>query len=223
MALFVLFCAPCQSQELSQPDYQDVITRLRATPERLDLLAEIKIAARTPEAKGVLNEQLHSAFCEHPTPGLIIIVRCAGAVAVLQALDPDEGAGEATLVRWVEEFLARSNHPPAVNAQLSSSSSEYTPEYKEWSRKQGWSPEEAGMREVGAGQFMTLLGIMGDPKLRPLFRRGLESNSYSIISGSTTALALLKDKESIPSILGRRREAEPIGIQPGVGSASSFR
>ena len=42
---------------------------------------------------------------------------------------------------------------------------------------------------------------MGDPKLLPLFRRGISSNSGAVISSSTIGLALLGDKASVPAII----------------------
>jgi len=187
---------------------EDVLMRLKAAPGDSALLREAKSAGKTLEAKAILKEELLKR-CQR-LASTLSFVECGGTASALQSLDTSDKTGEDTLVAWIDTFLAK-RIPPAIDREPIGREEQFTSEYKEWSRKQGWLPGETLTLETGCGMLIRDLGFMGDPKLRPLFRRALESNSYAIISAATFGLALLGDKEALPSILAAAERLKPGG------------
>lgn len=208
LALFALVSPACWSQAPLPQD--DVLTRLRASPQNSSLIVEAKSAGKDREAKAILNEELEKRSCGQWTTWLSLL-NCGGLANELQVLDPGGRAGEKLLVGWVEEFLAQSV-PPAFAGEPVGDDPVFNPEYLDWSRQHGLSADENVIRETMYGQLLRILGSMGDPKLGPLFRRGLESNSWAVASAATFGLALLADKKALPSILACADRQKPHGL-----------
>ena len=204
MPLWALLGCTAWSQAPATPQRREFLFRLRETPWSKDLIYEARSTGQVQEAKSVINQRLDVLACELPD-SMKTVIECVATASALQIVDPVEGAGEAILVRWVEAFLKLSNRPSSDEV----SPGEFSPAYREWCRKQGWSAENALAREVACNLYIRALAQMGDAKLRPLFRRGIASDSYSIVSASTYGSALLKDKEVLPGILSaiKRRSA----------------
>ena len=164
-----------------------------------------------PQAKVLLNARFQTLSCDRSSPPPESLLHCGTTALALQALDPNEGAGEAALVRWIEDFLPHLN-PPRPEPYLTPEGL-FTPEYEAWSKKHGWSASEAGSREVGCSLHLRLLAYIGDPKLLLLFRRAIKSNSDVIIDGATLGLALLGDKASILAILAAAEKKTEIEFE----------
>lgn len=212
LALLLAFLSPTVWTQDRQDLQGDVIMLLKeARPGfGIYLVVQAKAAGRASEAHSVLYDQLKALSCDHSPQGWpAATIQCGAIAAEIQALDPEGGVGEAMLVRWVEAFLGLPNRPSSKEIGVipgqQDSFGQYSTEYKEWSRKQGWSPQDAAGQEIGCSMLIQILGSMGDPKLIPLFRRGLAPNSQAILIASTVGLALLKEKEALPAILAAAR------------------
>jgi hypothetical protein len=212
MALMIFMSLAGLAQE---PPGQDILTRLRARPEALELAIEARNAHEVEEATAILMDAIRKHSCDRPSPseGLMSGVKCGGLAWALQALDPDSRTGEDYLVRPVEKFLAEFV-PSMFLDEAAEKEMRFTPEFEAWGKERDLSPTEAEVLEIMYGNFLNLAAFIGDPKLVPLFRRGLESNAFPVVLFSIRGLALLHDKAALPEILAAIDRMKHMGEGP---------
>jgi hypothetical protein len=192
----------------------DVLTRLKESPEVTSLAVEARNANKVEEATAILMDAFRKNSCHKPSPsdGWMSGATCGGLAMGLQALDPDSRAGENYLVQPVEAFLAE-RIPAPFRDEAAARDKRYTPEYEAWGKARGLSIEETVVLETMYGNFLNLAAFIGDPKLTAVFRRGLQSNGFSIVLSSVRGLALLHDKTALPECLAAiermKRRGEP--------------
>jgi hypothetical protein len=187
---------------------RDILTRLQENPERLHLAVEARNAGKVEEATVILMDALRKGSCTQPSPSSAL--KCGPLAWGLQALDPDSRTGENYLVRPVEAFLAE-RVPPPFRDEAAAEEIKFAPEYEAWWKANGLSPNEGAAWENMYGSLLHLAAFIGDPKLEPLFRRGLQSNASFIVVSSIRGLALLHDKQALPEILAAIERLKYLG------------
>jgi hypothetical protein len=181
-----------------EPPPQDILTQLREHPEALPLSVAARAANKVEEATAILMEAMKKHSCDRPSPDSAF--HCGPLAWGLQALDPDSRIGENYLVRPVEAFLSE-RIPPPFASEAAEREMRFSPAYEAWWKERGLSLREGAEWETMYGGFLNLAAFIGDPKLNPLFRRGLSSNALYVVISSVRGLALLHDKTALPEIL----------------------
>jgi len=93
--------------------------------------------------------------------------------------------------------------PIAFDAEGKPVPGQVSPEFAAWAKAHNLSPEKMA-NAANDSVFPIKLGLLaktGDPRAIPLLRRGLLAPSYHVEAAAAAALAMLKDRDSIPLIL----------------------
>lgn len=98
----------------------------------------------------------------------------------------------------------------------------FSSEFHAWAKSRNLDPAVAAQAQVYEfPNYVTFIGMTGDPRGRALLRRALSSRNYLVQAAAAKGLAKLQDKDSIPLII-RVCEKAPAEMAPLIAGALVF-